>query len=104
LGGRLWPWLSWELRTVCLPVISPANGAGSQKWLPLGAIPPKMACLSILKTCPPCIWTLPQWSFSECCDQCLLPFILSLFPLQFLLFFFLSPYYNIWMCYTDQFF
>jgi hypothetical protein len=57
LGGRLWPQFPWELRTVCLPMISLANGAGSQRWLPLGSLPPKVACLLTLETCP-WVWTL----------------------------------------------
>jgi hypothetical protein len=87
LGGRLWPWLTWELRTVCHPMISPEDGAGSQRWVLPGALPPKMACLSTLITCP-WVWILPWGNLSEWCDQDFLPFILSLFPLQtFLLFF-----------------
>jgi hypothetical protein len=75
-------------------MISLTNGAGSQRWLPLGSLPPKMASLSTLKTCP-WVWTLPRGSLSECCDQRLLLFILSLLPLWS--FSFLSPYYNKWM-------
>jgi hypothetical protein len=29
LGGMLWLWFPWELRTVCLPVISLTDGAES---------------------------------------------------------------------------
>jgi hypothetical protein len=29
LGGRLWPHFPWKLRTVCLLMFSPTNGAGS---------------------------------------------------------------------------
>jgi hypothetical protein len=48
-----------------------------------GALPPKMAHLSTLKACP-WVWTLPQGSLSEHCNQSLLPPILSLFLLKFL--------------------
>jgi hypothetical protein len=87
LGGKLWSWFLWEPRTVCLPMISPANGAGPLRWLPQGTLPPEMACLSTLKRCS-WVWTLPQGNLSEHCNQSLLPLILSLFPLQDLFFFF----------------
>jgi hypothetical protein len=49
----------------------------SGRWFPPGALPPKMACLSTLKTCPQ-VWTLPQGSLSECSYQSLQSFIFFL--------------------------
>jgi hypothetical protein len=84
--GGSGPEFPWELRTVCLPMISPSDGAGSWRWLPPGALPLKMAFLFILKT-NLWVWTVPQRNLSEHCDQSLLPFKLSLFLFQVLFFF-----------------
>jgi hypothetical protein len=64
MGGRLWPWSPWKLRTVCLPMISLANGGGSQNWHSLGALSLKMALLSTLKACL-WVWTEPWGSLLE---------------------------------------
>jgi hypothetical protein len=96
MGGRLWSQILWELRTMCFPGISLADGAGSWRWtLLLGALPLKMAFLSILKICPH-VWTVSQGDFLEHCNQSLLSFIIFFVPFQ-VFFLFLSPYYSIWM-------
>jgi hypothetical protein len=79
----------------------PGKWDRSQRWLPPAPLPPKMACLSTLKTSN-WVWTLSWGNLSECCNQSLLTFILFLFLLQVLFFSFYVPIIVYGCGYMDQ--